>query len=264
MEKEYVLDSGSDLGRRQLDYLAELLDPQTTRCLDAAGVRPGMRCLDVGAGGGSITRWLAERVGPDGSVVAVDLDTSWLDDVPGVEVHRHDINEGLPVDGQFDLIHERLMLMHLSRREEILQTLLDALAPGGVLVLGDFDRQRVRVLSAPTDADAKLFLRVQDVTTTYLTHAHGISYDWVREVDSHLRAAGLSDVHATASTITTHGGDIANHLHRNYILQIQDILTTNTTLTTEDLTQYAALTQNPNLRTWFYEHVTTTACKPPC
>ena len=62
-------EDGSEVVRFRLGEAG--CDPATTRCLIAIGVTQGWRCLDVGAGGGSVARWLAERVGPDGSVVAV-------------------------------------------------------------------------------------------------------------------------------------------------------------------------------------------------
>lgn len=101
--------------------------------------------------------------------MSVDLDTTHLTDLPGVEVHRHDINDGLPVDGPFDLIHARLVLMHIARRAEVVTMLVDALAPGGWLVIGDFSARERHVLSAPADADAELFDRIQDVG-----HAMGV------------------------------------------------------------------------------------------
>jgi cyclopropane fatty-acyl-phospholipid synthase-like methyltransferase len=41
--------------------------------LDAIGIKPGQRCLDLGSGAGTSARGLAERTGPTGQVVAVDL-----------------------------------------------------------------------------------------------------------------------------------------------------------------------------------------------
>jgi ubiquinone/menaquinone biosynthesis C-methylase UbiE len=70
-----------------------LFDPVTFRNRDATGIHPGWRCLEVGAGGGSVALWLAERVGPAGHVLATDLDPGWLApaDRPVVEIRRHDI-----------------------------------------------------------------------------------------------------------------------------------------------------------------------------
>lgn len=76
----YAFDqqTGGDAERERLAMLASIRDAHTIRCLDAVGVSPGWRCVDVGAGVGSIACWLSERVGPDGSVVATDLETAAL------------------------------------------------------------------------------------------------------------------------------------------------------------------------------------------
>jgi hypothetical protein len=66
-------------------------DPGTWALLESIGVGPGWRCLEAGAGGGSIAAWMAERVGPDGSVLATDIDTTHLEPLGGgvLEVRRH-------------------------------------------------------------------------------------------------------------------------------------------------------------------------------
>lgn len=53
-DKEYLLDTGTDLGREQLECLELLLDGHTTAALTAAGIGRGQRCLEIGAGTGSI------------------------------------------------------------------------------------------------------------------------------------------------------------------------------------------------------------------
>lgn len=50
--------------------LETTFDPSTIRYLTSVGVADGWACWEIGAGGGSIARWLADRVGPAGSVLA--------------------------------------------------------------------------------------------------------------------------------------------------------------------------------------------------
>ena len=92
---EYVLSQQRSpaVERARLRLLEEYHDPLSAGQLNAIGVSEGWRCLDVGAGGGSVTRMLAERVGSTGSVLAVDLDTSLLERLASdrVEVRRHDL-----------------------------------------------------------------------------------------------------------------------------------------------------------------------------
>ncbi|MBB4929210.1 2-polyprenyl-3-methyl-5-hydroxy-6-metoxy-1,4-benzoquinol methylase [Lipingzhangella halophila] len=137
-----AISSSTDLGGQQLGYLEELLDQPTTRFIGDVAAREGQRCLDLGAGRGSIARWLAGRTAPTGRVTAVDIEDTHIDVPPAVRVYRHDVNEGLPDKGPFDVIHTRLLLVHLKRRRELLAQLIDALAPGGWLVIGEFTHPR--------------------------------------------------------------------------------------------------------------------------
>ena len=73
----FAADAEADDELARLKLLEALCDPWTFRCLDGIGVRQGWRCLEVGAGAGSVVRWLSERVGSAGRVVAVDLDPSF-------------------------------------------------------------------------------------------------------------------------------------------------------------------------------------------
>ena len=111
----YTLDNAWQHARRRLRMLEQCYDEATTRRLRALGVSPGWRCLEVGAGGGSIASWLCRRVGAAGPVLATDLDTRFPGaiEAPGLEVRRHDITTDALPDRAFDLVHARAVLEHL-------------------------------------------------------------------------------------------------------------------------------------------------------
>lgn len=259
MTKDYIFDTGSDLGRNHMDFLQNVLDGPTTRFLDAIGVRPGQRCLDVGAGGGSITRWLAERTGHTGTVVAVDIAAEHLVEQPrgtgsgaAIEVYRHDITEGVPVDEPFDLIHARLVLLHLPQREKVFQSLVDALAPGGWLVLGDCTSRPLRVLSAPSDSDRELWERMMHISHDLLGEATGISLDWAYQVQDRMEQAGLMNLQAMEYSETTTGGGDGCLLHRNLNQQAEPLLL-KLGATPDELARYRDLMLDPRFRAWFYQ-----------
>lgn len=59
----------------RLKLQEDTIDPPTIRHLETIGVSQGWKCLEVGAGAGSIAQWLSNRVGPTGKAVATDIDT---------------------------------------------------------------------------------------------------------------------------------------------------------------------------------------------
>jgi SAM-dependent methyltransferase len=105
------------------------------------GVGPGWRCLDVGAGDGSVARWLAGRVGPEGHVVATDLNPRFLDGhgLANLEVRRHNILEDDLEAAHYDLAHCRAVLMHLPDPIRALRRLVGAVRPGGCLLVEEID-----------------------------------------------------------------------------------------------------------------------------
>lgn len=119
----------------RLQGLEMLWDPVTRRRLLAAGIRTGQRCLEVGAGRGSVARLLAELTGT--RVVAVDSDPRFLDpEDPRYEVRNVDITRETSLGGErFDVIHCRCLLMHLSAPLAVLQTLARCLSPEGFLLV---------------------------------------------------------------------------------------------------------------------------------
>ena len=113
----------------------------TKRRMERLGVRRGARCLEIGGGRGSITRWMSEWVGPTGQVTATDLQMGFLSeiDASNVEVLRHDVRTDTFPPGSFDLIHTRAVLMHISPSVDLLRRMVTWLVPGGWLVLEEPD-----------------------------------------------------------------------------------------------------------------------------
>jgi tRNA A58 N-methylase Trm61 len=98
--------------RGRVRYLEAWADPLTIRHLEEIDVGVGWRCAEVGAGAGSVARWLADRVGPLGSVVATDIDLRFLTDLPAnVEVRRQDISKEDLEPEIDDLVHCRVLLL---------------------------------------------------------------------------------------------------------------------------------------------------------
>jgi ubiquinone/menaquinone biosynthesis C-methylase UbiE len=149
-EDGYLLDNARAEAGTRFTALSAIFDPPTFRRIEALGIAPGWRCWEVGAGGPSVPRGLAERVGPAGRVLATDIDVSWTREAagPALEVRGHDVARDDPPAETFDLVHARLVLMHLPDRERALRSMIAALRPGGRLLLEDADPS-LQPLSSP-------------------------------------------------------------------------------------------------------------------
>src|SRR3954453_1983576 len=135
----YVFDQRHHRERERLGSMEALWDRGSRAAIESLGIAPGWRCLEVGAGAGSIAAWLADRVGTSGQVLATDLSTRHLAGLerPNLEIRRHDIlRDSLPSDA-FDLVHARLLVEHLGR--SALERMVRCVRPGGWLLLEDLD-----------------------------------------------------------------------------------------------------------------------------
>ncbi len=202
-QASYTLDNAWEKAHQRLRLLEELADPWTIPRLAALGVGAGWRCLELGAGGGSITRWLCDQVGPTGVVSAVDLEPRFLegDPRPNLEIHRHDIvADGVPGDG-YDLIHARALLMHLPARDELIGELVGRLRPGGVILLEEADCYPVAT------AESAAYREVWDAGCAVGAKAGGDWY-WARNLPARLAAAGAAGVTSVIDATVSPGGTI--------------------------------------------------------
>lgn len=196
----YLLNNQAGQAGGRFDALSQVFDPVTFRHVDALGPAAGWRYWEIGAGGPSVPNELARRVGATGSVVATDIDTGWLAGrvSPGVAVIRHDVAHDPPPDDGFDLIHARLVLLHIPEREQALRHMVAALRPGGWLLVEDFDIDLQTLLCPDAHGpDQVLANRVKDAFRALL-YDRGVEPTFGRRLPRLLRGHGLTDVTADA------------------------------------------------------------------
>jgi SAM-dependent methyltransferase len=201
VDNEYVLTKDWPGEHERLGLLEATVDELSIAAIRAAGFRPGARCLDVGAGSGSIARWFARATGDPSSVVATDVDVRLLAPLQdeGVRVLEHDVAvDDLP-PRSFDVIHCRSVLEHLAGRDEVVGRLVEWLAPDGVLVLVDCTSFPIASSQHPVYRDAmQAWVDVLALT--------GTSYDWARTFPTPLRRHGCRDVGTRVTTPVLRGG----------------------------------------------------------
>ena len=157
---DYQLGSADDeLARLELQGRA--LAPATYMIFDAAGIRPGMRVLDLGCGVGDVAFVAADLVGPDGYVVGVDRSPEVLArariragqrGLARVEFVEGDIHDPAP-GGPFDAVVERAVLMYVPDPAEVLRRQATVLSAGGLVVPIEIDFTTGRALPASPMVD---------------------------------------------------------------------------------------------------------------
>jgi 2-polyprenyl-3-methyl-5-hydroxy-6-metoxy-1,4-benzoquinol methylase len=239
----YVVPNDWEDARRRLACLEAWADPATTRRLAATDVGPGWSCLEVGAGGGSVTRWLCERVGSAGRVVAVDMDTRFVEelDYPHLEVRSHDVVTHPVPRGEFDLVHTRALLTHLPARDAVLADLVAALRPGGWLVIEEVDFFPIHACGTGLYRDMTIAME------TILAPA-GLNCQWARHLPELLQSAGLQAVTADTDAQFCNGGSAAAQFLAVSFAQLHDTLAAGG-CPTDDLDRLAAVLDDPT--TWF-------------
>jgi SAM-dependent methyltransferase len=187
MRRDYIYDQGFSEERTRLAGIESLWDPGSQTVLEGLGITDGWRCLEVGAGGGSLVGWMA---GHGATVMAIDIDTRFVEPLAcdAIEVRRADIRTDELPQREFDLVHARLVLEHLTERRGILDRLAAALRPGGWLVIEDYDWTGFGF----EDADPQ-FEQVAEAVLTFMQRA-GFEPRYGRRIVADMAAAGLVDV----------------------------------------------------------------------
>ena len=155
MTSSYTLGR-SDAETQRLIKQASLYNAITERMLEDAGICPGMRVLDVGTGAGDVALLAAMRVGPTGSVTAIDSNPSILATareraltagLSNVTFLEGDCRS-LALADQFDAAVGRLVLMYTAAPGEALKSIADHVRPGGVIAFQEWDLAPVLGYSA--------------------------------------------------------------------------------------------------------------------
>jgi SAM-dependent methyltransferase len=253
MSGTYIFDQTGQSERERLQSLQDLRDPSTRDHLTRLGVAAGWRCLEVGAGAGGIACWLADRVGPSGHVLATDLNTRFLDDHgrDNLEIRRHDIVNDPLERGAFDLVHARAVLEHIPERAQVLARLIDALRPGGRLLLEDTDFASEMIpvcrrhLHPPEFAD--LAERASRALVALMSSAGG-DPQYGGKLPGLLAAAGLEEVGAEVHLPFMWGGGMGRNFLSLTVSHLRGHLTAAGLLTDDEVEEFLGLVDRPDFR----------------
>ncbi|MGH3763017.1 class I SAM-dependent methyltransferase [Actinophytocola sp.] len=193
------VDTKAQVEHDRLTLLQEVFDPFSARLLDRVGVAAEWQCLEVGAGAGSVARMLADRAGA-ANVTATDMSIDFLEplEATGIRVLHHDVTVDEP-PGEFDLIHSRFVLEHVTGRDEALRRMASWLRPGGWLVVES-------ATPTPELSSEPAVGRALSALARLMARLVGTDPVWARRLPVALEEAGLTDCDAEGHVVPARGG----------------------------------------------------------
>jgi SAM-dependent methyltransferase len=244
--KGYEYEHAWEMERVRLAGLESALDPGTREHLARLGVGPGTRCLEVGAGGGSVAFWLAGRVAPGGVVVATDLETDFLESAapgyPTLEVLTHDITAADLPSG-FDVVHARWLVEWLPDKRLALGRMVSALRPGGMLLIEEPD-----FVTIYGSGDSVAVRRVFIAAMRHLESTCPIDCEYGRRAMGDLAAVDLADVQAEGRCPVVRGGTpLAADFLRLTAQKLREPVLAAGDVTAAEFDQALADLQDPNI-----------------
>ncbi|MCX7346395.1 MAG: class I SAM-dependent methyltransferase [Alphaproteobacteria bacterium] len=191
---KYVLPTGTDDAAR-LDVIHAVYGPVSIRGLEAAAVSTAARVADIGCGTGTVSRWMAARMGASGRVDAIDIAPEQIEVARAAPVNAGSAaihyqvgsayEPGLP-ENAFDVVFCRLVLCHLKEPQKAVVQMAKLLKPGGRLVLVDMDLRDI--FTIPPCAFYQAY--VDEVVTPYQAKIN-VDYSVGLRLPQLIAAAGL-------------------------------------------------------------------------
>lgn len=241
----FLRSNAADSELRRLQVIERQLDPLSRQLITDAGIGAGKRCLEVGAGAGSMLRWLSGQVGASGEVMAVDLDTKYLSDCtqPNIRLIRDDIRQITLPSNYFDIVHCRNVLTHIFEWASVCRALVAALKPGGFLIIEEPDFAVARWLVARhpyREAFANFFFAFE-----HFSKLVGMQFDFGRRVPAILQVNQLEELRVINDEPIAQGGSAQAQMIRESSSQLGPMFVGRGLLQAEDLNRFIEFVEDP-------------------
>jgi ubiquinone/menaquinone biosynthesis C-methylase UbiE len=262
-KSQYIFNNSQNSQEfERLQSVEKVFDPTTYKRLQATGITTGWRCLEVGAGAGSIAKWMAATVGESGKVVAVDLDTRFLSNVKllNVEVIEADIQNILLEHQSFDLVHARYVLIHILDFQVALSKMLDLLKPGGWLLIEEPDFSAARAIFGE-EAICQSMNRVNRAIFQMFAN-RGLDFALGVKLPAIFQKLGLQQLSVENDAPISAGGSGLAKMMKMSAVQLADKYIATGEASQEDIDNYCLFADD--LKTWaiYYATVGIIAQKP--
>jgi SAM-dependent methyltransferase len=224
----------------RLRLMSELLDPSSRYHLKRTGLTQGWCCLEVGAGNGSVSQWLAAQVGPSGHVLATDLRPDLMQDIagPNLEVRALNVVHDDPPGAPFDLVAIRALLHHLPERRAVVSRLVHWLKPGGWLFVQEPDFYPTWTVEPASQKKLwEAFVRWAE--------GHRIDYYVGRRIPAWLQEEGLAQIESEGHAALYNGGSTFARWWDYGLAEVADRLQSEGGVGQEALAEFHALMRDP-------------------
>lgn len=245
----------------RLQAIEQVFDRASQRRIQLTGITASWRCLEVGAGAGSITRWLAATVGENGKVVAVDLDTRFVANInqPNVEVLEADVRHLALENHSFDLVHARYVLIHIPDFQVALTKMLKLLKPGGWIVLEEPDFSAARAIVGEEAACQSMNRVNQSILQMF--DNRGMDYALGVKLPALLQGLGLQQLSVENDAPLSNGGSGVATVMKMSTLQLAEKYIATGRATHEDMEKYCQFADDQSAWAIYYATVRVTAQK---
>jgi len=254
-DSSYVFDGTAHAAElERLRTLERIFDPGTHRLLGAMGATTGARCLEVGAGAGSIATWLADTVGPTGHVLAVDVSARFLGTAAraNLQVREGDIRTTRLEPASFDVVHARFVLIHLPQAMDALGAMLACLKPGGALVLEEPDFSSARAFTGSFE-QRRGFGNVNRAIEAMFRQGR-MDHGFGARLPGLVQARGLTDLVVENDAPIVRGGAPHATMMAMSTAQLREKYLATGLVSEEDLAGYASFAADPSC--WATYHAT--------
>lgn len=249
----YIFDNKSEAREhRRLQLVEAANDPNTIPLLEETGIQPGWHCLELGAGAGSILRWIGTRVGPTGLAVGVDKNIAYLHDyhLPPFQIYQGSFLD-TPLTHSFDLIHARYVLIHNKEDLAILRKMFSLLKEGGWAILEEPDFTSARLPDQGQDSPQA---RVHQAICRMFVNV-GLDPAYALRLPQKLETVGFHIAHTRSLMHLCPGkSPMANVMGESALVLEQEYCNTGL-CSPQDIQRYVGLTQD--CHHWALYHATT-------
>lgn len=215
---QYILNVDAK-GKNRLALMGGFLNPQSKDFLNRVGIKPGMKVLEVGCGTGEMTSWLAQQVGKNGLVVALDSSEEQLqhakqrlveEQLNQVEFVCHDVHS-FDRGERYDLIYSRFVLIHMLKPQDTLKVFQGLLNRGGLVIC-----EELVIDDVFTYPETDLWHRVVQAYKT-LSEKNGVDPNYGKRLYSDMMDAGFQIDEKAFTQAIMSPKDLIEYLHAAYV-----------------------------------------------